>query len=266
MASNLLTSTPNAKGKNNKRQRKGSNSCPKCDTDLTENRDYMECCVCELNFCVECTNITPLLLSALKEDTTQNFKWTCNGCKQNFPCMTGLTHQLKTIEENTKDRIDNMEHRMANMDRELGNRVKQEVSSLKEDLVKDVKSEIKTSLQDEVRKEILEIEDQRRRALNLIWFNLPESSSTNSLERKNYDLHHFKELCNRIGVPETDIAMTLRLGNKHDERNRPLKIVMNNKKHRKDIIDNTPNLKTGRIYLQTMHHSEGPNCKAEGSE
>ena len=55
------------------------------------------------------------------------------------------------------------------------------VSTLKTGLVNDVKAEIKSSLQNNIRTELKEIEDQKQRALNLIIVNVPESKSENSL-------------------------------------------------------------------------------------
>ena len=46
-----------------------------------------------------------------------------------------------------------------------------------------------------------------------------------------------------IEVVEADVKVAFRLGNPKKETNRPLKLVMNNKKHRKDIIENAPKLK-----------------------
>ena len=153
MAAHLANLTPIVKSKTaNKRQRVGSNTCLKCDVTLKQEQECISCCVCELNFCIECTNILPALLSALKEDTTQNLKWTCNGCKQNFPCMTGLSQQLKTIEEKTHSRISKIERKMEDINTDIGFRVKNEVASLKTGLVDEVKTEIKSSLQDEVKR------------------------------------------------------------------------------------------------------------------
>jgi hypothetical protein len=42
---------------------------------------------------------------------------------------------------------------------------------------------------------------------------------------------------------EADVKVAFRLGNPKKETNRPLKLVMNNKKHRKDIIENALKLK-----------------------
>ena len=85
-----------------------------------------------------------------------------------------------------------------------------------------------------MRKELYEIEDQRQGALNLIVFNLPECQSRISSERTKYDNAKYMELCKVIGVDEPDLKVAFRLGNpKEGPVVRPLKVVMNNKKHRK---------------------------------
>jgi hypothetical protein len=126
---------------------------------------------------------------------------------------------------------------------DMGEKVKEEVSTLKTRLVNDVKAEIKSSLQNNIRTELKEIEDQKQRALNLILFNVPESKSENSLKRKKFDNDIFTELCNAVEVVEADVKVAFRLGNPKKETHRPLKLVMNNKKHRKDIIENALKLK-----------------------
>ena len=110
----------------------------------------------------------------------------------------------------------------------LQDEVKTEIKSSLQD---EVKTEIKSSLQDEVRKELYEIEDQRQRALNLIVFNLPECQSRISSERKKYDNAKYMELYKVIGVDEPDLKVAFRLGNPKEGVVRPLKVVMNNKKH-----------------------------------
>jgi hypothetical protein len=66
--------------------------------------------------------------------------------------------------------------------------------------------------------------------------NLPECEDVSSSIRK--DLKRFYELCSIIKVQEPDIKLLFRLGNPTPKRNRPLKIIFNNKKQRKDILDN----------------------------
>ena len=98
MAAKLLSSTPIPR-RDSKRQRVGSNSCPKCDNIVEEDRKGLICSICELNYCIDCTSISKTLLVALREDMSDNFKWTCNGCKQNIPNLTSMTAQLKSIED-----------------------------------------------------------------------------------------------------------------------------------------------------------------------
>ena len=106
-------------------------------------------------------------------------------------------------------------------------------------------SKVKENLQSHVRDEVREIEDQKTRTLNLICFHLPECKSKNSEERKQYDTQKFSNLCEQIGVSNPDIKLTFRLGNysSSNPNPRPLKIILNNKKQRKDIIDNTIKIK-----------------------
>ena len=70
----LLSSTPIVRSKTSKRARVGSNSCPRCETAITDDQQYLPCCVCELNFCIKCTGISKHLAEALEEDKTINFK------------------------------------------------------------------------------------------------------------------------------------------------------------------------------------------------
>ena len=71
-----------------------------------------------------------------------------------------------------------------------------------------------------------------------------------------------------IEVVEADVKVAFRLGNPKKETNRPLKLVMNNKKHRKDIIENAPKLK---LLPQTSRLSKciigkGLNYRTKGGK
>ena len=86
--------------------------------------DHLSCNVYELRYCIKCTNISKVLAEALTEDTPNNFKWTCNGCKQNFPCMTSLTNQLKSIEEKNDSRICQIVNKLQNINESVDQKVK----------------------------------------------------------------------------------------------------------------------------------------------
>ena len=49
--------------------------------------------------------------------------WTYNGCKQNFPNLTGMKRELKSIEETTNTKLATIEYRMGT----IGNVIKEKV-------------------------------------------------------------------------------------------------------------------------------------------
>jgi uncharacterized protein YdhG (YjbR/CyaY superfamily) len=120
---------------------------------------------------------------------------------------------------------------MNEMQHGMSDKIKEEVGEIKPKIVDEIKDEIRATLQEVVRREIREIEDQKIRAFNLIVFNLPESEDVLSSIRKDQDLKRFHELCSTIKVQEPEIKLSFRLGNPTPKRNRPLKIIFNNKKN-----------------------------------
>ena len=142
----LLSSRPIVRSKTSKRARVGSNLCPRCETPITDDQQYLPCCVRELSFCIKCNGISKHLAEAIQEDTTNNFKWTCNVCKQNFPCMSSLSVQLKTTEETTHNRLSLMEKKMQNMDENINSKIHTLFQDLRPGMLQDIKDEIKESL------------------------------------------------------------------------------------------------------------------------
>lgn len=254
-ASSILTSTPNAKDSGLKRPRLGSNGCPMCSKALNKNgTESVLCSICELGYCVDCTNIPKSVIEVLKQQDgdSLNFMWTCNGCKQNFPSLTGMKKQLKAIEETTKTKLAHIEDQMGAIGPAIKTQVKEEITNVTPVLIETIKSEIKGSLQDDVRKEIREIEDQKIRAMNLILFNVQESKQTDSAKRKDDDIKSIKELCTYLKIDSPDLKSVFRLGNRSENKTRPLKMILNNKKERKNILDNANKLK----HIPSTHKLE----------
>jgi hypothetical protein len=168
--------------------------------------------------------------------------WTCNSCKQNFPSLTGISAQLKSIEDTTYKRLSKLEDDVHDMKTGLDEKIRGEVKTIKLSLIEEIKQDIKNTLQDDVRREVREIEHKKTRAMNLIFFNVPESEDKNNIVRNEYDHTLINEVCTLIKIQEPDIKIAFRLG-KQIMKTRPLKFVFNNKKHRKDILDNAYNMK-----------------------
>jgi hypothetical protein len=77
---------------------------------------------------------------------SDNFKWTC---KQNFPSLTSMTAQLKSIEDTTINRLSIIEDKMNEMQHGMSDKIKEEVGEIKPKIV----DEIRATLQDDVRRE-----------------------------------------------------------------------------------------------------------------
>jgi hypothetical protein len=69
---------------------------------------------------------------------------------------------------------------------------------------------------------VREIEDQKIRAMNSIFFNVPESEDKNNIVRNEYDHSLINEVCTLIKIQEPDIKIAFRLG-KQIMKPRPLK-------------------------------------------
>lgn len=66
---------------------------------------------------------------------------------------------------------------------------------------------------------------------------MQESEDKSGTVRKDFDMNRFMELCSRIGVKDVDVKTLFRLGITGQTKSRPLKVVLNSKKHRKNILD-----------------------------
>ena len=62
-------------------------------------------------------------------------------------------------------------------------KIRGEVKTIKPSLIEEIKQDIKSTLQDDVRMVVREIEDQKTRAMNLIFFNVPENEDKNNGDR-----------------------------------------------------------------------------------
>ena len=157
--------------------------------------------------------------------------------------MSGLVTQLQTIDERNESRMNMLEAKISGFDKTMTSKIKDEVGVMKDTVVADVKSDLKLELQKLVRNEVREIDDQKLRSLNLVCFNMPESDSKEASVRKISDEKQFRSLAESLNVKDVDMKVCFRLGNAKDKRVRPLKIVLNNKRQRKMLLDNAKHIK-----------------------
>ena len=226
-----------------KRARIGSENCPQCEAVLSGCEGVVQCSMCDLKFCIKCAKIPKDMLDMINSGAC-NIMWTCASCKTNFPSMSSMRSAITKLDSKSDERFKKMEDKLDSIDLNIHNKVKAEIKTLKTSLTEDIQHEVKKILGSELRTEMREIEDQKRRVNNLVCFNLPESKKQTASDKKMDDANRFTKICKDIGVSEVDITSCFRIGKPGTDRTRPLKVILKEKKHRNDIIQQARNIKT----------------------
>ena len=107
--------------------------------------------------------------------------------------------------------------------------------------------DIKTLMRDARNDEKIEVSEKEKRAKNIIIHGADELGE-NPEEIKKQDLQYVKEIFNKIGVKSETILIN-RLGEKNEERSRPIKIVFKTKAEKDNIMKNLGKLKGTERYF-----------------
>ena len=231
----------NLKAANSKRPRIGSENCPSCDKNIAEKDSAINCSICEILFCNKCAKI-PDELIILFNSGASNLMWTCQGCKTNFPSMSNMKSSLTDLISNNDARFGNLERKLDDMDATISHKVTKRIDTLKQELKTDIEVQVKNTFTTELRKELREIEDQKRRVSNIICFNMPESNKQKSDDKKEEDIRNFKTICSAIGVEEVGINSCFRIGKPGEGATRPMKIILSDKRQRNKLIENAKSI------------------------
>jgi len=91
-----------------------------------------------------------------------------------------------------------------------------------------------------------EMDDRRRRELNIVVFNLPESIGESGADKKINDEETIEHIAAKLDIPSLDIDTSYRLGENPDDaqaKPRPLKVVLKDRKQRKKLLQNANKIK-----------------------
>ena len=220
-----------------KRARIGSENCPKCDQVIGGNDQSILCSVCELTFCKNCAKLPEDFFTLIKSGA-YNLMWTCQSCKSNFPSLSNVRSAITNLDNKNDVRFGKLEHKLDNIDATINQKVKQEVKDMKQELKSDIVKEVKNTFSSQLRTELREIEDQKRRVNNVICFNIPESAKTSAPEKKEDDIDRFTAICECIEVENVQVNTCFRIGKPTQGICRPLKVILHEKRHRNKLIEN----------------------------
>ena len=242
MATNIpgldLTGRIQYRGDASKRQRQDSNEedvdtvpCQKCETIVKEK---IRCSGCKLLYCLKCAHVSQALYKCILNGELENFHWTCMCCKEMFPTLDNISTTLQNLHANSEQRMNNLEDRMSKLEKNSKDDIKESISNMKEEILESVKSGIDKLVDDRNK----ELEDRRRRDLNLAVFNLPEPSMGTGQANKSLDDNTFKQICSSLGLENVNIVASYRLGRRKLGSIRPYKLTLSDKVQRKFILEN----------------------------
>lgn len=159
---------------------------------------------------------------------------------QKFEVINRLTDQIKELESKVQGSkvADQLSDRIKEMEVKLHKPIEQQLKSLEK-----VSKQSNVITVDTASKVVDEYRDMERRKWNLIIFNVPESKSIESSQRKAEDREFFNSLINDIGVDPVDVIDVVRLGAKTPNKLRPLRVQFNNLSHRRSVLVNAKKLR-----------------------
>ena len=176
----------------NKRARQGSNEeegtviCQKCDKEIVEK---IPCACCKLYYCTDCAKITATLYKCMLDGELEGFHCTCSYCKSMYPTLENISKVVNDIKKKHDDRLKGLEDRVATVERTTKHieqtakqEIKENVSVMKADILEEIKGGIDTMV--DARNK--ELEDRKRRELNIAIFNLAEHNHENGFDNKKF--------------------------------------------------------------------------------
>ena len=131
-------------------------------------------------FCTKCAKISDQLYECLISGELDDFHWTCRSCKSMFQTLENIAGTLQDIQNKNDTRMTNIKSRMDKLKSNTKDEVTLQITNMKSSIVESIKGDI-YSVVDQRNKEL---EDMKRRELNLTVFNLEEHQHRSGVENK----------------------------------------------------------------------------------
>ena len=219
-----------------------SHPCLKCNQQVKQKCKAIQCSFCEYWVHIECGDISEALYKEMcKRADTHGHFWVCMSCKSTSFVfrreLDKLNQRMVNAEERIQTTSDNLD-----IAKEDINTVKGRVSNLEEQRDQDV-AKTKDSVFEE-------LSDRENRKTNLVFHNIPESTSLEADDRKEADSESVLDITKTIKLKlnqEKDIKFMTRLGTARDRPStaapRPLLVGWNKEAVKYSILKNARLLK-----------------------
>lgn len=193
-----------------------ANLCKVCKGEVKD-KNPLSCDTCKGVIHTTCSNLTRGEIQCLQARNNKFITFNCEDCKKT---------DYSAIFRELKDVISILQ---------------KEIADLKEKLAKP------NETTDNINTIINEITDRKRRAKNVVLYNVAESTSTNTDERIKHDDKQVERLLSQICDNAPKPIRLYRLGKRTSENtnyNRPIKAVFSSKEEAVSILKNKKNIKS----------------------
>lgn len=213
-----------------------------CRRDVLESENAVCCNKCHRWAHQACAgfNQSEYKLLTKKGKNQENLMWFCDACTPLIRCF--LLGKPQSPLHSPKTQVD--------LDKKL-DKIMAGFSRMEEALSKK-EERLEEMIEDKVAKYLSEQKERSGREQNVIFHNVPESTSEDVEERKTYDKEQVEEIISFLEVEDSEIGQTVRLGKKDTKSERPrlLKVTLGSTNTKKETMTRAKNLRksTGNYY------------------
>lgn len=215
--------------------------CPVCQELVNETDRAIECEICLSWFHQACCKVSDSLYNIISSDENDQISWYCTYCKRGAKQIMSKLQQvnkrqnkmdselikISSNQDKTDDRVDNIEKRLHELEQNKSVPKAPGISNTTEIIAKSVQ----------------EMETRYDRSNNVIFFNVPEDGTDDIETRKKSDLDTANHICREQLEVTASIEKTVRLGAKNESNKRPLKVCLEKKEQRTNILRNAKKLR-----------------------
>ena len=256
--------------------------CKLCEKQFEPPNDpLIQCDRCDGWICLNCANMTEEQYKFFISETNKNIShlWFCTHC---FPSATTCVKTDNEIEEKCKSYFERLDTKfssevsaikedLTHMRKEMNDNKAEARSDLQElqrkleehksfveekvengaDINKVIEDKVKQVMDESTETAVNEIRERDERKLNLLCFNITESTKDEGEERKKDDLETLKKLLEELQV-QTHISNPTRLGKKTNGTNRPLRLTVSTLQERNSLLKASTKLKGTENFKEVV--------------
>ena len=232
--------------------------CPTCTRVVKANEKGTQCSICDRWFHNTCQDLTPDEYKALQGNNTR-IHWYCDSCQVGATSLYKKVLSLEVASKKMETKIGKLEEKIdgkpskeevdtqiaAKLDEALETKVEESIDE-KMQGIENINSETICT------KVVTEISERENRANNIIMHGIDKSNEEDGADRTREDWETIKQVLTEIGIEEQpgDQTTMKRLGERTEDKKRPILISLKDKRMKQEIITKARKLKDSEKFKQ----------------